>query len=94
MRGDHALRIFPAEIQLVQTSTRLIVPAMLILILWRFGKKRRRVLPTILEPAPPVRLICPRLLYLTPGIGPFLQITHIFAIVIILTQIFVALTNS
>ncbi len=43
--------------QLVQTSTRFIVPLRLILILWRLGKKRRRVFPTILEPAPPVRLI-------------------------------------
>ncbi len=43
--------------QLVQTYALLIVPLRLILIFCRFGLNTRRVLPMILEPAPPVRLI-------------------------------------
>lgn len=70
--------IFPAWIQLVQTRDLWVVPLIFILILWRLGRKRRRVLPTILEPAPPLRLIIPRLLYLLPGIEPFPQILHTF----------------
>jgi len=79
--GSQALAIFPEEIQLVHTLVRLMVPARLILIFWMFGRKRRKVLPTILEPAPPVRLIWPRLLYFTPGMAPLLHIAHTFDII-------------
>jgi len=74
------LVIFPALIQLVQTVLLLIEPLMLIFIFCRLGKKRRRVFPTIFEPAPPFRLTIPRLLYLIPGMEPFPQISHIVGI--------------
>jgi hypothetical protein len=71
--------ILPAFIHLVQTETRLTVPPMMVLIDWRLGKKVRRVLPTILEPAPPLRRIIPRLLYLFPDVDVFSQTAHSFA---------------
>ena len=75
-----ALATLPALMQAVQTLRMAMPPFSIILIFWRLGKKRRRVIPVVCRPIPPLDFGIPRRVIILPVRKPLPQISQTRAI--------------